>query len=399
MECQRAAHAKYERERRAKKRGQVAPKVAPPAAPKVPGEANPEEWVRLVWMVASQLAKKARVEPGELVGEGWKGLMDALRLFDPSKGVKFSTYAPKRILGAMLDARRKEIGRGRSRSREISFSELEDGSPDWEDPVAPEIEDTSEELAKLRRVLEGLPERTRAALLADRRAGLTLKEVGEQFGVGESRIAQIRKQALVELRETIVRAPDVVYRLRPAETPDPRPALFARLSNAFREGIEVKKRENIATMERERRELEGIAKRDEAVQPRFYLIRHRHKNRKGNYVEGPYWYARLVDGDRSKSVTTRQTDEEMARKVAVRLLERFAHGERCTIGRPLNGEGLSDSRRTIRLSEPLIADIEAVLPDMELGRAVRRLLIEALSFREVYGVPLADSVSSVGGRV
>jgi DNA-directed RNA polymerase specialized sigma subunit len=45
---------------------------------------------------------KARMAKGDLEQAGWLGLMNAYRLYDPDKGVKFSTYAIHKIRWAML---------------------------------------------------------------------------------------------------------------------------------------------------------------------------------------------------------------------------------------------------------------------------------------------------------
>lgn len=49
----------------------------------------------------------ANVEQNDLIGEGVIGLMDAVKRFNPSLGVKLITYAEMRIRGAMLDSLRK----------------------------------------------------------------------------------------------------------------------------------------------------------------------------------------------------------------------------------------------------------------------------------------------------
>src|SRR3989338_8870205 len=43
------------------------------------------------------------VEFEDLCGYGTLGLIDAIEKFDPSKGIKFKTYANARIRGAILD--------------------------------------------------------------------------------------------------------------------------------------------------------------------------------------------------------------------------------------------------------------------------------------------------------
>lgn len=46
------------------------------------------------------------VDVNDLIQDGYCGLMDAIEAFDPALGVKFETFCPRRIRGAMLDALR-----------------------------------------------------------------------------------------------------------------------------------------------------------------------------------------------------------------------------------------------------------------------------------------------------
>lgn len=59
----------------------------------------------LVKFVARKMSSSlpGNVELDDLVSEGTLGLMDALKKFDPDRGVAFSTYAVTRIRGAILD--------------------------------------------------------------------------------------------------------------------------------------------------------------------------------------------------------------------------------------------------------------------------------------------------------
>jgi RNA polymerase sigma factor for flagellar operon FliA len=79
-----------------------APRTAPPA------DADVEQWLPLVRHVAVRLAASlpAHVDADDLIGYGFLGLLDAMAKFDPSRGVKFETYAYLRIRGAMLDGLR-----------------------------------------------------------------------------------------------------------------------------------------------------------------------------------------------------------------------------------------------------------------------------------------------------
>lgn len=67
------------------------------------------EYAPLVKVVAGRLSMYLgyNVEYDDLVGYGVFGLIDAIDKFDPSKEVKFETYASLRIRGAILDQIRK----------------------------------------------------------------------------------------------------------------------------------------------------------------------------------------------------------------------------------------------------------------------------------------------------
>ena len=67
------------------------------------------EYAPLVKVVAGRLSMYLgyNVEYDDLVGYGVFGLIDAIDKFDPSKAVKFETYASLRIRGAILDQIRK----------------------------------------------------------------------------------------------------------------------------------------------------------------------------------------------------------------------------------------------------------------------------------------------------
>jgi RNA polymerase sigma factor for flagellar operon FliA len=64
-----------------------------------------EHYVPLVKYTAERLRTKLpdEVDMDDLVSAGIFGLMDAIKAFDPSRGVKFETYCTPRIRGAILD--------------------------------------------------------------------------------------------------------------------------------------------------------------------------------------------------------------------------------------------------------------------------------------------------------
>lgn len=49
------------------------------------------------------------------------GLLDAIQRFDPGHGVKFETYATRRITGAIIDAQRKDDPLGRQARRKVKL--------------------------------------------------------------------------------------------------------------------------------------------------------------------------------------------------------------------------------------------------------------------------------------
>ncbi len=193
----------------------------------------------------------------DLVHAGIVGLIDALNKFDCEKNVKFASYAKFRIRGAILDSlremdwsprdlRRKsrqidtvmqklqtELGRTASepelakamglslrelhhlvneiRGLEISSLQVESnadgqetdlaqniaGPPD-QDPLTICMEGESRE--RLERAIAKLPEREQQVLMLYYRQELTMREVGELMGVGESRVSQIHTLAVKHLR-------------------------------------------------------------------------------------------------------------------------------------------------------------------------------------------------------
>jgi RNA polymerase sigma factor for flagellar operon FliA len=67
------------------------------------------EHVPLIKYHAYRLATQLppNIEINDLINAGVLGLMDAVEKFEPSRGVKFKTYAELRIRGAMLDSLRE----------------------------------------------------------------------------------------------------------------------------------------------------------------------------------------------------------------------------------------------------------------------------------------------------
>jgi RNA polymerase sigma factor for flagellar operon FliA len=212
--------------------------------------------VDLVRSMASRLGRRlpSQVELSELVSVGVLGLIEAANRYQPSLGVPFDAFARRRIHGAMLDALRgldwvprslrklqRDVDGAMSKLRHtlgrepeaeeiaaalgVSTREYEAKLDDLRlaDLAAVQAAGTGEESAGLLEVaiddegpyrqlerrelrarlvdaLAQLPERERQILALSYEEELTLAEIGQVIGVGESRVSQLRTQAVSRLR-------------------------------------------------------------------------------------------------------------------------------------------------------------------------------------------------------
>ncbi len=223
-----------------------------------------EEYLPLVKSVAGRMAMgfPKSVELCDLVNTGVIGLIEALSNFDPSRGVKFETYAVPRIRGAILDelrsldwvprstrAKSREIDRATSklenklgrtpsdyelaRSLNLSSSELFSALDDVSSTTMLSLDELiykEEDNRQIPRVetLEGLrvenvlgemekeelksylvqaisllSEQERLVVALYYYEELTLKEIGEVMQISESRVSQIHTKAVLKLRGMI----------------------------------------------------------------------------------------------------------------------------------------------------------------------------------------------------
>ncbi|MBK1812904.1 FliA/WhiG family RNA polymerase sigma factor [Clostridium sp. YIM B02505] len=218
-----------------------------------------EKYIPLVKYIASRviLGKSKYVEYDDLVGYGMVGLMDAMKKFDESKGMKFSTYASIRIKGAMIDEIRRnspiskgamdklnrynevidslqkslgkepsneEIAKALNMTLEgvgeienyinyisivslenIVFSDDDDISimgiiEDKNSPSPEKTLEEKEEVEMLSKALGLLNEKDGIVLSLYYYEGLTLKEIGKVLEVSESRVCQLHSRAIRNLR-------------------------------------------------------------------------------------------------------------------------------------------------------------------------------------------------------
>ena len=198
------------------------------------------------------------IDIGDLVQDGVMGLIDAAHRFDESRGIKFETFAERRVRGAMIDALRREAWpRGvrrvrreleaareelrRSNGCEPSMADLaakvgtdekrlnrtivrintiESTSPhtigDSVDeanlptaliPSEPESPDRAfvrtETEERVRAAIASLPWRERKVVGLYYYNEATMKDIGTEIGVNESRVSQLHARAIQRLRAAL----------------------------------------------------------------------------------------------------------------------------------------------------------------------------------------------------
>ena len=198
------------------------------------------------------------IDIGDLVQDGVIGLIDAAHRFDEARGIKFETFAERRIRGAMIDALRKDAWpRGVRRQRReleaareqlrrelgcepsladlakkmgsdekrlartiVRINTIESTSPlasnDNLDestlpqalmPSQPEQPDMEYEKAetkdRVRAAIASLPPREQKVIGLYYYGEATMKQIGAEIGVNESRVSQLHARAIRRLREAL----------------------------------------------------------------------------------------------------------------------------------------------------------------------------------------------------
>ena len=198
------------------------------------------------------------IDIGDLVQDGVLGLIDAAHRFDEGRGIKFETFAERRVRGAMIDALRKDAWpRGVRRQRReleaareqlrrelgcepsladlaakmgsdekrlgrtiVRINAIESTSPlanaENHDestlpaalvPSEPEQPDTayekSETKDRIRAAIESLPAREQKVIGLYYYQEATMKQIGAEIGVNESRVSQLHARAIRRLREAL----------------------------------------------------------------------------------------------------------------------------------------------------------------------------------------------------
>ena len=202
----------------------------------------------------------AHVELDDLISDGTVGLIDAVRKFDPAKGVTIESYARYRIRGAILDSLRDRDHASRDMRRRMK--KVESTSQELERRLGRPAEDAEvaaamglslrkwyERAAELQRIgfegtvsripqefnkrideedlpaaqddnpfeqcyrreqrdllssaLDCLAERERVIINLYYKEALTMKQIGARLGIDESRVSQLHSGTMVRLRSRV----------------------------------------------------------------------------------------------------------------------------------------------------------------------------------------------------
>ena len=198
------------------------------------------------------------IDLSDLVQDGVIGLIDAAHRFDDSRGIKFETFAERRIRGAMIDALRKDawprgvrrVRRDLEAAREklraslghepsladlaqavgsdekrlgktiVRINTIESTSPfsnaDTVDesqlpavlvpaePERPDLKYEREEVRdRVRNAIATLPPREQRVIALYYYNEVTMKDIGAELGVNESRVSQLHARAIRRLRDAL----------------------------------------------------------------------------------------------------------------------------------------------------------------------------------------------------
>ncbi len=198
------------------------------------------------------------IDLSDLVQDGVIGLIDAAHRFDESRGIKFETFAERRIRGAMIDALRKDawprgvrrVRRELEAAREklraslghepsladlaqavgsdekrlgktiVRINTIESTSPFSSaenvdesqlpavmvpaEPERPDMQYERDEVkTRVRNAIGTLPAREQRVIALYYYNEVTMKDIGAELGVNESRVSQLHARAIRRLREAL----------------------------------------------------------------------------------------------------------------------------------------------------------------------------------------------------
>jgi RNA polymerase sigma factor for flagellar operon FliA len=139
------------------------------------------------------------IEFDELRSAAYYGLIKAVDKFNPELDVSFSTYAYIRIVGAMKDWLRQLSWGGRTNFVKLASLDdenengecLADMIPDEEEIYSPDFFDV---------VTRNMDDMSKRIVIMYYIRDLTLKQIGAELGVSESRVCQIMSQVRTHIK-------------------------------------------------------------------------------------------------------------------------------------------------------------------------------------------------------
>jgi RNA polymerase sigma factor for flagellar operon FliA len=198
------------------------------------------------------------IDLGDLVQDGVLGLIDAAHRFDEGRGIKFETFAERRVRGAMIDALRRDawprgvrrVRRELEAAREelrrelgteptlsdlarrvgsdearlertiLRINTIESTSPianlegmdnaslpavlvPSEPPSPDRVYEEIEVRDRMRSAIGELPARERRIVAMYYFQDATMKQIGDAIGVNESRVSQLHARAIDRLRRIL----------------------------------------------------------------------------------------------------------------------------------------------------------------------------------------------------
>jgi RNA polymerase sigma factor for flagellar operon FliA len=176
-----------------------------------PGDTNQVDMNKVVRCLAGRLHARlphgCGIEISDLIQAGNVGWLQAAKSFRPDRGAPLAGYAKFRIRGEMLDMVRRSAGRGQSRAPARMANDHDQG---WEAllPASPESSPQHSVSSWQRDRIIGeelrrLPVRYRTVVRLRYSLEMTLRQIGAELQVNESRACQIHQNALNRLRQAL----------------------------------------------------------------------------------------------------------------------------------------------------------------------------------------------------
>jgi RNA polymerase sigma factor (sigma-70 family) len=155
-------------------------------------------WIKIVVLRTLKEKNLTRLDTQVLISAGMLGYSQSLTRFDPTRNVKFKTFAEYRIRGAVLDEVRKMIGDERSKTKrphrvdeyDFEYHMTDDGNAQRQIEGYLDIESFACNIDLSPRELD---------ILRCRIEGHSIREIAQTFDFSESRASQL----LAQIKKTV----------------------------------------------------------------------------------------------------------------------------------------------------------------------------------------------------